>query len=162
MERLRQDSPDRVEGRTHEKCGCQACSATGTAGPPPGGWNTHLGHKRKLKSYQVETTWQDTYSKYSGARLPDCLAIAKQDKEVLMVLEDLDEAGYFLRKSSVSWEELAACLQWLAQFHASYLSRAPDGLWKTGTYWHLATRPQELEALDDQALKEAAPSSTKS
>lgn len=123
----------------------------------PRGWNTNLGHERKVKSYQVETTWYDTYSKHSAARLPRCLAIAKQGEEVLMVLEDLDETGYLLRKSSVSWEELAACLQWLAQFHASYLEKAPDGLWATGTYWHLATRPQELEVLEDPALKEAAP-----
>ena len=30
-------------------------------------------------------------------------------------------------------------------------------LWKTGTYWHLATRQEELSRLDDQALKKAAP-----
>jgi hypothetical protein len=123
----------------------------------PRGWNTDLGHDRKVKSYQVETKWYDAYSKYSTARLPRCLAIATQDDEVLMVLEDLDEAGYPLRKRTVSWEEITACLEWLAQFHASYLGKDPDGLWEVGTYWHLATRPQELEALNDQALRAAAP-----
>ena len=49
------------------------------------------------------------------------------------------------------------CLAWLAQFHASYLGKVPDGLWEVGTYWHLATRPQELAALDDQSLSAAAP-----
>ena len=33
---------------------------------------------------------------------------------------------------------------------------APDGLWEQGTYWHLKTRPQELEALTDKRLKNAA------
>jgi thiamine kinase-like enzyme len=37
------------------------------------------------------------------------------------------------------------------------LGEKPDGLWNIGTYWHLATRPQELAALNDQKLKEAAP-----
>ena len=123
----------------------------------PRGWNTDIGHQRKVKSYKVETTWYDSYSKNSAARLPKCLAIETQDDEVLMVLEDLDEAGYPLRKRAVTWEEIAHCLAWLAQFHASYLGKIPDGLWEVGTYWHLETRPQELAVLDDQRLKEAAP-----
>ncbi len=123
----------------------------------PRGWNTDIGHQRKLKSYQVETTWYERYSKISAARLPQCLAIESKNDEVLMVLEDLDDAGYHKRKRAVSWEEMAECLAWLAQFHASYLGKAPEGLWKSGTYWHLGTRPQEWAALEDQSLKEAAP-----
>ncbi len=123
----------------------------------PRGWNTDIGHQRKVKSYQVETTWYGTYSKKCAARLPECLAIEKLGDEVLIVLEDLDEAGFPLRKQTVIWEEIAACLAWLAQFHASYLGEAPQGLWDVGTYWHLETRPHELEVLDDPRLKEAAP-----
>ena len=58
----------------------------------PRGWNTDIGHQRKVKSYQVETYWYKRYSKYSNARLPKCLAIETHEEEVLMVLEDLDEA----------------------------------------------------------------------
>ena len=123
----------------------------------PRGWNTDIGHQRKIKSYKVETTWYDKYSKNSTARLPHCLAIETKDDEVLMVMEDLDEAGYPLRKSVVSWEEIAGCLAWLAQFHASYLGKTAEGLWEVGTYWHLETRPQELAVLDDHRLREAAP-----
>ncbi len=123
----------------------------------PRGWNSDIGHQRKVKSYQVETTWYDQYSEKSAARLPECLAIETHDKEVLMVLEDLDEAGFPLRKRTVEWTEIAACLSWLAKFHASYLGQKPKGLWKTGTYWHLETRPQELAILADHQLKEAAP-----
>ncbi len=122
----------------------------------PRGWNTDIGHQRKVKSYQVETKWYETYSKNSLARLPKCFAIDTKNDEVLMVLEDLDEAGYFLRKYTVTWEEIAACLKWLAQFHASYLGKVPDGLWEVGTYWHLETRPHELEVLNDNKLKVAA------
>ena len=123
----------------------------------PRGWNTDIGHRRKVKSYKVETTWYDRYSKISTARLPQCLAIETKDDEVLMVLEDLDDVGYYLRKSVVTWEEIAQCLAWLAKFHASYLGEIPDGLWEVGTYWHLETRPQELAVLDDIRLREAAP-----
>lgn len=122
----------------------------------PRGWNTDIGHQRKIKSYQVETAWYTRYSKDSAARLPDCLAIESQCDEVLMVLEDLDEVGYPLRKGRVVWEEISACLEWLAQFHASYIGEIPEGLWEVGTYWHLETRPQELSVLTDQRLREAA------
>ena len=123
----------------------------------PRGWNTDIGHQRKVKSYQVETKWYETYSKDSAARLPQCLAIETHDDEVLIVLEDLDKAGYPLRKRAVGWKAIASCLAWLAKFHASYLGRIPDGLWEVGTYWHLETRPQELAVLRDHSLREAAP-----
>lgn len=123
----------------------------------PRGWGTDIGHQRKLKSYQVEARWYDTYSKRSAARLPQCLAIETQGDEVMILLEDLDSAGYPLRKQTVNWEEIEQCLAWLARFHASFMGETPAGLWKVGTYWHLETRPQELAVLNDQRLKEAAP-----
>jgi hypothetical protein len=122
----------------------------------PRGWNSDLGHQRKLKSYQVETTWYQQYSERSQARLPHCYAFERQDDEVLMVLEDLDASGFPLRKSSLQWHEIEAVLAWLAKFHASYLGQEPTGLWEVGSYWHLETRPQELAVLSDQRLKEAA------
>lgn len=122
----------------------------------PRGWNTDIGHQRKLKSYEVETNWYQKYSERSKARLPNCLAVDHHGDEVLIILEDLNSAGFPLRKRSLNWSEIEACLQWLAQFHACFLGTSPTGLWETGTYWHLETRPQELEALTDSALKEAA------
>lgn len=128
-----------------------------TANKHPRGWNTDIGHRRKVKSYDVETAWYEHYSKDSAARLPHCLAIERHEGEVLMVLEDLNTAGFPLRKHSVAWDEIAECLAWLAKFHASYLDQRPAKLWDLGTYWHLATRPDELAALQDGRLREAAP-----
>lgn len=122
----------------------------------PRGWNTDIGHQRKLKSYDVETTWYKTHSKHSMARLPECFAIESHQDETMIVLEDLDSAGFTLRKQDVAWKDIAVCLKWLAQFHASYLGKVPEGLWEIGTYWHLDTRPQELEVLEDRPLKNAA------
>lgn len=124
----------------------------------PRGWNTNIGHQRKLKSYEVETYWYENYSQRSNARLPNCLAVDHHEDEVLIILEDLNTAGFPLRKRSLNWTEIEACLQWLAQFHACFLGTTPNGLWESGTYWHLETRPQELEALTDSALKKAAQS----
>ncbi|PWG06845.1 oxidoreductase family protein [Polaribacter aquimarinus] len=122
----------------------------------PRGWNSDIGHQRKLKSYQVETNWYQNYSHKSSARLPKCFGVTQKEDEVLIILEDLDAAGFPIRKSAVAWKDIEICLEWLAKFHASYLGKVPKGLWETGTYWHLATRPQEMEVLSDISLKEAA------
>ncbi len=128
-------------------------------GNHPRGWNTDLSHRRKLKSYKVETEWYKTFgsSCNDNCKIPVCYALEKQGSEVLMVFEDLDETGFAGRlSSSVNWDNINACLQWLANFHATFLSVKPTGLWETGTYWHLETRPEELEALEDMPLKNAA------
>ena len=127
----------------------------------PRGWHTDIGHQRKLKSYKVETIWYQTYSKHSKARLPKCFGVENYQDETLIILEDLDAAGFPLRKHSVKWEDIDRCLEWLAQFHASYLGKTPNGLWDVGTYWHLETRPQELEVLDDSFYNQVDTDNTK-
>jgi len=124
----------------------------------PRGWNADVSHQRKLKSYKVEMAWYKEYSVNctDGCRVPKCQALEWQGDEFLMVLEDLDAAGFPERKNGVSWNEIETCLAWLANFHAVYLGEVPDKLWKQGTYWHLDTRPDELKVLDDSALKKAA------
>ena len=127
-----------------------------TAAQHPRGWNTDIGHQRKLKSYQVELHWYETYTQLSRARLPQCISTQRHGEEVLIIMEDLDAGGFPLRKHRVTWEDMELCLQWLARFHASYMGQEPDGLWEVGTYWHLETRPQELIVLSDKHLKQAA------
>lgn len=122
----------------------------------PGGWNTDCSHTRKVRSYQVETHWYQNYSTDRSCRTPACLAASSHGDEMLMVLEDLDVAGYDQRRTSVKDREIKACLSWLAHFHALFLGVTPEGLWPVGTYWHLETRPDELEAMDDAELKAAA------
>ncbi len=124
----------------------------------PRGWNTDRSHRRKLRSYEVEMAWYARWSARCDAacRIPHCLALETRGDETLMVLEDLDEAGFPQRRERVSKTELSACLRWLATFHATFLGCAPEGLWPQGTYWHLETRPDELEALSDLPLKGAA------
>ena len=124
----------------------------------PRGWSSDRGHARKVQSYQVETAWYDRYaaSCTDACRVPGCLALETQGDEVVMVLEDLDASGFDGRRDQVGEPELHACLSWLADFHATFMGKRPDGLWETGTYWHLATRPDELAALDDGPLKDTA------
>ena len=132
-----------------------------TAADHPRGWNTNISHQRKLRSYAVETAWYREYANRCGAdcRVPHCLAVVSEGDEVVMVLEDLDAVGFPVRKQSVSESELIACLSWLAHFHASFLNEPGNGLWASGCYWHLKTRPDELQVLahEDPALCAAAP-----
>lgn len=127
-------------------------------GRHPCGWNSDLSHRRKMRSYQVETTWYGNWSERCDAqcRVPACLMFASFDDEVLVVLEDLDNAGFSNRRTVAGKDEMRACLNWLANFHATFIDEPPKGLWPTGTYWHLETRPDELQALNDIPLKNAA------
>ncbi len=124
----------------------------------PRGWNTDRSHQRKIHSYAVETAWYRSFANRCDdlCPVPHCLAVAQRGEETLLVLEDLDAAGYPLRLDEVREGEIVACLKWLAYFHATFMGAAPDGLWAQGTYWHLETRPDELEALTDLPLKAAA------
>jgi hypothetical protein len=117
-----------------------------------------ISHQRKMRSYQVETAWYEQWSKlcHTDCQVPSCLATESLDDEVLILLEDLDVAGFQHRRSEASIDEMYVCLSWLANFHANFMSEKPNGLWSTGTYWHLETRPEEFQALDDVELKTTA------
>lgn len=125
----------------------------------PRGWSTDRSHERKLESYRVETTWYERYARHcpDECRVPRPLALEARAEEVVLVMEDLDASGFDGRRQQVSRAELDACVAWLASFHATFMGTPPEGLWPSGTYWHLATRPDELAALDEGALKAAAP-----
>ena len=114
--------------------------------------------ERKLRSYEIESHFYQSYSLLtdSSARLPSMFRYQKTPEGFLFVLEDLDAAGFPLRRHDLSTEEVELCLRWLAAFHATFLGTSPEGLWKSGTYWHLGTRMEELQKMTDSKLKRAA------
>ncbi len=124
----------------------------------PRGWHSDRSHQRKVRSYEVETAWYQDWSARcdTQCRVPKLLACERHDAGFVIELEDLDAAGFPVRLSSVTSDQFNACLRWLAEFHATYMGCEPEGLWPVGTYWHLETRPDELEVLEDQSLKAAA------
>jgi thiamine kinase-like enzyme len=126
----------------------------------PKGWNTDLSHQRKLKSYQVERQWYQQFAKKTDAncRVPQIYNAVEVGNELLLIMEDLDESGYPIRlhHNDVSLNHAKSCLSWLAHFHAKFMNDKAKGLWKVGTYWHLETRPDEWERMENIALKDAA------
>lgn len=126
-------------------------------GVHPGGWNTNKSHQRKVKSYQVETIWYEQWSHkcQKECKVPQFLGTYQSGEEQWIILEDLN-AHYPTRRSRIQLNEVKVCLRWLANFHALFLEKKPEGLWKKGTYWHLDTRPDEFEKMELQALKAKA------
>jgi len=133
----------------------------------PRGWNTDISHQRKIKSYQVESSWYKHWAAQCDhyCQVPQCFAVETTESEFFILLEDLDSAGFPIRKDTANIIEMQSCLKWLANFHATFLNiendnevneKAKTQLWPIGTYWHLDTRPDELEVLDDLVLRYAA------
>lgn len=123
----------------------------------PRGWNTDKSHSRKVKSYEVESQWYEQWSKEctASSKVPLYIGSFEEGGNRWIVLEDLD-VNYPLRKDELSLREVKVCLTWLAHFHATFLGREPSGLWKVGTYWHLDTRPDELQKMQHKDLKAKA------
>ena len=128
----------------------------------PRGWNTSISHERKLTSYQVETCWYQHFASMSNDNclVPKAFKVLGKSSEILIIMEDLNSMGYDLRlqPGSVSIKDAELCLTWLANFHAQFLNVSPEGLWPIGTYWHLDTRPEEYEQMENMKLKNAAKS----
>ncbi len=126
----------------------------------PRGWNTDFSHQRKIKSYQVEKNWYQSYSNQtnSNCRVPACYKILEVDGLLLLIMEDLNASGFHLRirPDEVTLAHAKSCLAWLAAFHSKFMHQPAEGLWSIGTYWHLDTRPDELEKMQNIHLKQVA------
>ncbi|NOY73839.1 MAG: choline kinase, partial [Gammaproteobacteria bacterium] len=124
----------------------------------PRGWNTDHSHARKIKSYDVEMHWYRDWSIRCSTvcRVAQCYATMEAENERIILLEDLDAVGFPIRRSTLDSAGVKLCLRWLAHFHATFMSEKPEGLWQTGTYWHLATRPDEWAAMAESDLKQVA------
>lgn len=123
--------------------------------PPPRATGT-VSDRRKRQSYDVETA----FYRDLAPRCDDTCRVARlyasrvTAEGWLLVLEDLDAAGFSERADDASRPQLDACLRWLASFHARFIGEPSAQL---GTYWHLATRIDELPAIADPGLRDAAP-----
>lgn len=126
----------------------------------PRGWNTAISHQRKLKSYQVERNWYEQYAQLTSehCRVPQCIKSIKDQSEILLIMEDLNATGFEIRHNpeTIKIDHAKSCLSWLANFHARFMNTSPAGLWETGTYWHLDTRPDEFERMQNTDLKHVA------
>lgn len=126
--------------------------------PPARAREDDVSHARKSRSYDAELAFYRGFAPRCDARcrVAKLIGHRRTNGSWLLVLEDLDAAGFDARHHDPRGELLVACLAWLAVFHAQFLGAAPSGLWKIGTYWHLDTRRNELPAIRDEALRARA------
>ncbi len=122
----------------------------------------------------------------TGLRMPYCYhaSIDNGSQQQLLVLEDLNQSGFSQRFDRLSVSMTYGCIQWLADLHGYFLIDRekgkntpfhldnfltldksltfaqglyePYGTWPVGSYWHLATRPDEWQAMPNSKLKEQA------
>jgi len=117
-----------------------------------------VGHERKVRSFQVESHWYESWShRCSGlCRSAQSYGTVRSGDEVSIILEDLNESGFTDRARWITEDQFRAVVRWLAHFHVTFLGESPDSLWPIGTYWHLGTRRKELRNLRDRSLAEVA------
>ena len=123
----------------------------------PRGWDSEFAHQRKVQSYKIETHWYKAWSRLctNNCPVPQFIGSFSEGQDQWIILEDLN-LNFPLRKHELNLSEVKVCLQWLANFHATFLGQEPRGLWEIGTYWHLKTRPDEFEKMEHQGLKSKA------
>lgn len=135
----------------------------------PRGWDGNLSHQRKLDSYVNESIFYKQYSQHADSlcRTPlyyfsftgEPSSIAENEKNSvasLLIMEDLDQAGFINRYHEASLNTVKLGIRWLAYFHAKFLNQALHDVWPIGTYWHLATRPDEFSKMPESELKNKA------
>ena len=96
------------------------------------GWSGDVSHNRKVRSYEIEKRFYETYATNCSpkfCRVPKLIGAFEKDDGAgyLLVLEDLDAAGFNVHKRQVSKSDLNACLHWLANFHATFMGSSPEG-----------------------------------
>ena len=125
---------------------------------PPGNARGTMSDTRKRRSYDVEQTFYRIFAPRcdDSCRVARLLASRAEGGEWWLVLEDLDAAGYSERRDPAHGAWLDTALAWLASFHARFLGDRCDDLWPEGTYWHLATRLDELAEVTDRSLRDSA------
>ncbi len=128
----------------------------------PRGWTSKHAHSRKVQSYFNEAVFYTDFGKLLHEEqaelcyVPRLLGMLKDNEEIHLLLEDLSGLNYsstFL-EGDLNLAELV--VDWLANFHAFFMGHHGQGLWEVGTYWHLSTRQEEWEKMQESSLKQSA------
>ncbi|MEG3757740.1 kinase [Pseudoalteromonas carrageenovora] len=109
--------------------------------------------KRKQYSYSVEYNFYKRYSPFlpSTAKSIECISAINNVDEYALVFKNFTQNGF----AQAGSQHVQAILKWLANFHAFNLNKPANGLWQQGNYWHLSTRPDEFNKLNEHDDKKS-------
>lgn len=126
----------------------------------PRGWNSDIGHQRKLDSFYVEASFYRDYSNLTSELnyTPKLIAEWQSDDLLVLVMEDLQQLGYATQFDQADDTTFDQALAWLAHFHGQFMFNQAHKLWPIGTYWHLETRQEELFSMPTSRYKDNAES----
>ncbi|TYK65158.1 oxidoreductase family protein [Colwellia echini] len=125
----------------------------------PRGWHSDLGHQRKLDSYKIEAHFYQNYAHLctTNCYVPQVMSFSKVSSTTqILVMEDLLALGFNDNEPALSLTDIKVVIHWLANFHARFINYQANDLWPVGTYWHLATRQDEFNTMENGPLKQAA------
>lgn len=127
------------------------------AATPPRGVTDDASFRRKCGSYDVELAFYRTVAARCDdtCRVPKLLASRSEGHSWLLVLEDLETAGFTVQVEDADDDQLATALRWLASFHRRFLGERLPGVWPRGSYWQLETRRDELARLRPELHEDA-------
>lgn len=142
---------------------------------PPAAPRDDQGHARKLDSYVAEAAfYRDVAPRLAGSdsRCPVAAPLAVVEAghgedgsySLALALSDLRPSFPIFTRGGLKPPQIKAALTWLAGFHAAHWGLAdrsdvpPLLKQRQGTFWHLATRPEEYDSIpsDWSDLKAAA------
>lgn len=131
------------------------CVKPEQASSHPKGWKTSVSHARKLRSFDVEHYFYQHLREHTdeNCQVPRYFGGSQEQDSHLIILEDLDAAGFPRRESVLTPSQCEVVLRWLAEFHASFINVIDNNVWEEGTYWHLATRQDEWHVMEAGELK---------
>lgn len=125
------------------------------------GWHSNEGHQRKIRSYDMEATFYQSFAIRcdNDCYVPQFITLIKDSdcsEQQTLIIEDLAPIGYNIAHQTVSEHQIEMVLSWLARFHGRFLQVDTSTLWPIGSYWYLATRQAEFEVMPVGGLKQNA------
>lgn len=89
---------------------------------------------------------------------PRALSVQVEGTEVTINMTDLNEEYPLYNSGNLGEKETLVVIEWLASFHARFWGEEETvpGIWSQGSYWHLDTRLEEYNNMEDDIWKKNA------
>ncbi|TXC85133.1 phosphotransferase [Luteibaculum oceani] len=108
---------------------------------------------RKRSSFRNELIWYRDMPMAQQAGIPLAYGFEENNREIIIVLDDLESMGFVCNPQPLRSHHVKACLEFLVDFHIRNLNVNEA---HKGGYWHLETRPFEFDKMEGGFFKDNA------